>query len=148
MAKLLKKAKTAEPIKSAVATAVETKKEEDLFDPIPSVGSSTSVSVPQYPAKKYIILAGESTKRRVFHHTLHKGTSKEREIDFVNFWDPAYSVTITNPSIKQLQELQSTYTRNRGFNTMKFSRGNTTSYTLYRMRVLSQEELETVFEEE
>lgn len=143
MAKLLKKAVKAEPVKSAeVIPAVEDK---DLFDPLPSAPSS--VSAPAYPAKRYIILAGESTKRRVFHHTLHKGTSKEREIDFVNLWDPSVSITITNPSIKQLQELQNTYTRNRGFNVMKFSRGNTTSYTLYRMRVLSAEELAEAFEE-
>lgn len=144
MAKLLKRAVKAEPVKSAeVIPAVEDK---DLFDPLPSAPSASS-SAPAYPAKKYVILNGESTKRRVFSHTLHKGTERERLIHFVNLWDPSVSITITNPSIKQLQELQNTYTRNRGFNVMKFTRGSTTSYTLYRMRVLSAEELAEAFEE-
>lgn len=146
MAKIIKKAKTAEPVKSAVATAVETK-EEDLFDPLPSV-KTASVSTSVYPPKKYVLLDGESNKRRVFTHTLRKGTDKERTIHFVNMWDPAYSLTITNPTIKQIQELQTTYTRDRGFNLMKFSKGTSVSYTLYRMRVLTQSEFESAFEEE
>ena len=146
MAKIIKKTKVAESVVKA-APSVETKKEEDLFDPIPT-GSLSSTSVQEYPAKRYIILDGETTKRRVFTHTLHKGSPRERKIEFVNQWQNGFSVTVTNPSIKQLQELQSTYTRDRGCNVMKFSRGNTTSYTLYKMRVLSDAELETVFEED
>lgn len=147
MAKLLKKAKATEPAVKSVAATADVKEDKDLFDPLPSTSSSSSV-VPAYPAKRYIILAGESTKRRVFTHTLHKGTNREVKINFVNIWQNGFSVTVTNPSIKQLQELQSTYTRDRGCNVMKFSRGNTTSYTLYKMRVLSDAELETVFEED
>lgn len=142
MAKLLKKAVKAEPVKSAeVIPAVEDK---DLFDPLPAPSSS---SVPAYPAKKYVILSGESTKRRVFQHTLHKGTNRERKINFVNLWVQGTSITLTNPSIRQLQELQSLYTRDRGFNIMKFSKGSSTSYTLYKMRVLTEAELAEAFEE-
>lgn len=143
MAKIIKKTKVAESVKAA-PSSVETK-EEDLFDPLPSTPSSSSV--PAYPPKKYVILSGESTKRRVFSHTLHKGTDRERLIHFVNMWVQGTSITINNPSIRQLQELQSLYTRDRGFNIMKFSKGNSTSYTLYKMRVLSQEELDSAFEE-
>lgn len=145
MAKLLKKAVKAEP-KSAEVPVVASTKEEDLFDPLPNTTSGSS-NVTQYPAKKYVILAGESTKRRVFSHTLHKGTNREKLIHFVNQWVQSVSITLTNPSVRQLQELQGTYTRDRGYNVMKFTRGNTTSYTLYKMRVLSQEELDSAFEE-
>lgn len=145
MAKLLKKAVKAEPKSAEVA--VVTTKDEDLFDPIPS-SSAVSTPAQEYPAKRYIILEGETTKRRVFQHTLHKGTDRERKVEFVNQWQKDFSVTITNPTIKQLQELQATYTRDRGCNVMRFTRGNSTSYTLYRMRVLSSDELKTVFEED
>ena len=143
MAKIIKKTKVAESVKAA-PSSVETK-EEDLFDPLPSTPSSSSV--PTYPAKKYVILAGESTKRRVFQHTLHKGTDRERKINFVNLWVQGTSITINNPTIRQLQELQALYTRDRGFNIMKFTKGSTTSYTLYKMRVLSEAELAEAFEE-
>lgn len=143
MAKIIKKAVKAEPVKSAeVIPAVEDK---DLFDPLPSAPSSSSV--PAYPAKKYVILSGESTKRRVFSHTLHKGTDRERKINFVNLWVQGTSITLTNPSIRQLQELQAVYTRDRGYNVMKFTKGSTTSYTLYKMRVLTEAELAEAFEE-
>lgn len=145
MAKIIKKTKVAESVKAA-PSSVESKKDEDLFDPLPSTGSS-SIPAPEYPAKKYVILAGESTKRRVFQHTLHKGTDRERKINFVNLWVQGTSITLTNPSIRQLQELQSVYTRDRGYNVMKFTKGNVTSYTLYKMRVLSEAELAEAFEE-
>lgn len=142
MAKIIKKAVKAEPKSAEVIPAVEDK---DLFDPLPSAPSS--VSAPAYPVKKYVILNGESTKRRVFSHTLHKGTERERKISFVNMWVQGTSITLTNPSIRQLQELQALYTRDRGYNVMKFVKGSTTSYTLYKMRVLSEAELAEAFEE-
>lgn len=146
MAKIIKKAKATEPAVKSVAATADVKEDKDLFDPLPS-STSGSVSTTIYPPKKYVILDGESTKRRVFSHTLHKGTDRERLIHFVNMWVQGTSITINNPSIRQLQELQSLYTRDRGFNIMKFSKGNSTSYTLYKMRVLSQEELDSAFEE-
>lgn len=146
MAKIIKKAKATEPAVKSVAATADVKEDKDLFDPLPS-STSGSVSTTIYPPKKYVLLAGESNKRRVFQHTLRKGTDKEKTIHFVNMWDRQYSLTITNPTIRQLQELQGIYTRDRGFNLMKFSKGTSVSYTLYRMRVLSEEELAEAFEE-
>lgn len=116
------------------APAVSTKKV--VFEPLPGA----SVSESSQPKKLYVTLG--TKEYRVNTCTLHKGTPDEVSFSFVNVWDDANSVSIYNPSIAQLREIQSTYTRVRGFNVVKFNN----KITVYRMRPLEESELQTAYE--
>lgn len=130
----IKKTTSATPAKAAVAT--NTKKV--VFEPLP--GAVTATAEGNAQKKLYINL--NNKEYRVNSCTLHKGTPDEVSFQFINIWDDDYSVSVTNPSISQLREVQSTYTRARGFNTVKF--GN--KLTVYRMRVLTDAELASAYE--
>lgn len=122
-------------VSSTPAPAVSTKKV--VFEPLPGA----SVSEPQQQLKKlYITINGK--EYRVNNCTLHKGTPDEISFSFINVWDEVHSVQIQNPTVSQIREVQSTYTRVRGFNVVKF--GN--KLTVYRMRPLEDSELKTAYE--
>lgn len=130
----IKKTTSATPAPKA-SVAANTKKV--VFEPLPGAVTAEGNAQPQ---KLYINLNGKEL--RVNQCTLHKGTPDEVSFEFVNEWDDNYSVSITNPTIAQLREVQSTYTRARGFNIVRF--GN--KLTVYRMRVLSDAELASAYE--
>ena len=131
----IKKTTSATPAPKA-AVAANTKKV--VFEPLPGVVTAAEGNA--QPKKLYITL--NNKEYRVNSCTLHKGTADEVSFSFINVWDDQYSVSITNPTIAQLREVQGTYTRVRGFNTVKF--GN--KLTVYRMQVLTDDELNTIYE--
>lgn len=131
----IKKTTSATPAKAAVAT--NTKKV--VFEPLPG---AVVTATAEGNAQKKLYINLNNKEYRVNSCTLHKGTPDEVSFQFINVWDDDYSVSITNPTIAQLREVQSTYTRARGFNTVKF--GN--KLTVYRMRVLDDAELATAYE--
>jgi len=142
MGKVIGKKAISKVIES-VSKAVETVKDQDqnLFDPLPTAATSGNAS--RFPKKRYILIGDR--KYRVFSHTLHKGDPKrEKLIHFVNEWVESVSFRIHNPSIRQVQEMQALYTRDRGYNIMRYL----DSYTLYKMKVLSEDQLQDVFEED
>ena len=128
----IKKA-SATPAKASAAT--NTKKV--VFEPLPGVGSSTESTQPK---RLYITINGK--EYRVNNCTLHKGTPDEVSFQFINTWDDQHSVQIQNPTVSQIREIQSTYTRVRGFNVVKFNN----KITVYRMQVLTDAELATSYE--
>lgn len=130
----IKKA-SATPAKAAVAT--NTKKV--VFEPLPGAVTTTAEGKTQ-PNKLYITL--NNKEYRVNSCTLHKGTPDEVSFSFINVWDDNHSVSITNPTVAQIREIQSTYTRVRGFNVVKFG----SKITVYRMQVLTDDELTTSYE--
>lgn len=130
----IKKA-SATPAKAAVAT--NTKKV--VFEPLPGAVTTTAEGKAQ-PNKLYITL--NNKEYRVNSCTLHKGTPDEVSFSFINVWDDNHSVSITNPTVAQIREIQSTYTRVRGFNVVKFG----SKITVYRMQVLTDAELATSYE--
>lgn len=121
---------------SASPAAASTKKV--VFEPLP--GASVSESSQQQQKKLYITLGNK--EYRVNSCTLHKGTPDEVSFQFINTWDDTHSVQIQNPTVSQIREVQSMYTRARGFNVVKF--GN--KLTVYRMRPLEEAELKTAYE--
>lgn len=123
-------------VSTTSAPAVSTKKV--VFEPLP--GASVSESSQQQQKKLYITLGNK--EYRVNSCTLHKGTADEISFSFINVWDDVHSVQLYNPSVAQIREVQSTYTRARGFNVVKF--GN--KLTIYRMRPLEEAELKTAYE--
>ena len=123
-------------VSTTPAPAVSTKKV--VFEPLP--GASVSESSQQQQKKLYITLGNK--EYRVNSCTLHKGTADEISFSFINVWDDVHSVQLYNPSVAQIREVQSTYTRARGFNVVKF--GN--KLTIYRMRPLEEAELKTAYE--
>ena len=123
-------------ISTTSASPASTKKV--VFEPLP--GASVSESSQQQQKKLYITLNGK--EYRVNSCTLHKGTPDEISFSFINVWDNDYSVQLRNPSVAQIREIQSTYTRARGFNVVKFNG----KYTVYRMRPLEDDELKTAYE--
>lgn len=132
----IKKTTSATPAPKA-SVAANTKKV--VFEPLPGT-IAAAVEGNAKPQKLYINL--NNKEYRVNQCTLHKGTPDEVSFSFINVWDDNYSVSITNPSIAQLREIQSTYTRVRGFNTVKFG----SKITVYRMQVLTDAELATAYE--
>ena len=132
----IKKTTSATPAPKA-SVAANTKKV--VFEPLPGVMPTEGASQ-QQQKKLYLTINGK--EYRVNNCTLHKGTPDEISFSFVNVWDDTYSVSISNPTVSQLREVQSTYTRARGFNVTKF--GN--KVTVYRMRVLDDAELATAYE--
>lgn len=130
----IKKTTSATP---APAAAANTKKV--VFEPLPGVMPATE-GASQSQKKLYLTINGK--EYRVNNCTLHKGTPDEVSFSFINVWDDNYSVSVSNPSIAQIREIQSTYTRVRGFNVVKF--GN--KITVYRMRPLEDSELQTAYE--
>lgn len=125
---------TSAPAKAAVAT--NTKKV--VFEPLPG---AVAAAVEGNAQKKLYINLNDK-EYRVNNCTLHKGTTDEVTFSFVNVWDDVHSVQLSNPSISQIREIQSTYTRARGFNVVRFG----SKYTVYRMRVLTDAELATAYE--
>lgn len=132
----IKKA-SATPAPKASAAATNTKKV--VFEPLPGTVAA-AVEGNAKPQKLYINL--NNKEYRVNQCTLHKGTPDEVSFSFINVWDDNYSVSITNPTVSQIREIQSTYTRVRGFNVVKFG----SKITVYRMRPLEDSELSTAYE--
>lgn len=130
----IRKTTSATPAKASAA-ATNTKKV--VFEPLPGAVAATESTQPK---KLYVTLG--TKEYRVNTCTLHKGTPDEVTFSFVNVWDDINSVSIYNPSIAQLREIQSTYTRVRGFNVVKFNN----KITVYRMRPLEESELKTAYE--
>lgn len=130
----IKKTTSATPAPKA-SVAANTKKV--VFEPLPGV---TTVEGNAQPKKLYISINGK--EYRVNQCTLHKGTPDEVSFSFINVWDDNHSVSITNPTVSQIREIQSTYTRVRGFNVVKFGG----KITVYRMRPLEDSELQTAYE--
>ena len=122
---------------AAKASAAATNTKKVVFEPLPGAVTATESTQPK---KLYVTLG--TKEYRVNTCTLHKGTPDEVTFSFVNVWDDINSVSIYNPSIAQLREIQSTYTRVRGFNVVKFNN----KITVYRMQVLTDAELATVYE--
>lgn len=120
---------------SASPAAASTKKV--VFEPLP--GASVSESS-QQQKKLYITINGK--EYRVNNCTLHKGTPDEISFSFINVWDNDHSVQLQNPTVAQIREVQSTYTRARGFNVVRFG----SKMTVYRMRPLEEAELKTAYE--
>lgn len=131
----IKKVSTSAPAPKAAAN---TKKV--VFEPLPGMTSATEGASQSQQKKLYITINGK--EYRVNNCTLHKGTPDEVSFSFVNVWDNDHSVQLSNPSISQIREIQSTYTRTRGFNVVRFG----SKYTVYRMRVLTDDELNTAYE--
>lgn len=131
----IKKTTSATPAPKAAAN---TKKV--VFEPLPGMVSATEGAAQSQQKKLYLTINGK--EYRVNNCTLHKGTPDEISFSFVNVWDDTYSVSISNPTVSQLREIQSMYTRARGFNVTKF--GN--KVTVYRMRVLDDAELASAYE--
>lgn len=117
------------------SVAANTKKV--VFEPLPGVVTAEGNAQPK---KLYISI--NSKEYRVNQCTLHKGTPDEVSFSFINVWDDTHSVSITNPTVSQIREIQSTYTRVRGFNVVKFGG----KITVYRMRPLEDSELQTAYE--
>lgn len=133
----IKKTTSATPAKAAVAVATNTKKV--VFEPLP--GTVVTATAEGNALKKlYINL--NNKEYRVNQCTLYKGTPDEVSFSFINVWDDVHSVSITNPTVSQIREIQSTYTRVRGFNVVKFG----SKITVYRMRPLDDAELATAYE--
>lgn len=132
----IKKTTSATPASKASVVA-NTKKV--VFEPLPGIAAAPAESS-QQQKKLYITINGK--EYRVNNCTLHKGTPDEVSFSFINVWDDDYSVQLQNPSIAQIREIQSTYTRVRGFNVVKFN----SKYTVYRMQVLTDAELATAYE--
>lgn len=121
---------------SASPAAASTKKV--VFEPLPGVMPTEGAS--QQQKKLYITL--NNKEYRVNSCTLHKGTPDEVSFSFINVWDTQHSVQLVNPTVAQIRECQSMYTRARGFNIVRF--GN--KLTVYRMQPLSDDELQTAYE--
>lgn len=121
---------------TSASPAASTKKV--VFEPLP--GASVSESSQQQQKKLYITLGNK--EYRVNSCTLHKGTPDEISFSFINVWDDTHSVQLYNPSVAQIREVQSMYTRARGFNVVKFG----SKLTVYRMRPLEEAELKTAYE--
>lgn len=129
-------------IKKASATpakAVATNTKKVVFEPLPGAVAA-AVEGNAQPKKLYVTL--NNKEYRVNSCTLHKGTPDEVSFQFINVWDDNYSVSITNPTVAQIREIQSTYTRARGFNVVRFG----SKITVYRMQVLTDDELKTAYE--
>ena len=129
----IKKTTSATPAPKAATKKV-------VFEPLPGMVSATEGAAQSQQKKLYLTINGK--EYRVNNCTLHKGTPDEISFSFVNVWDDTYSVSISNPTVSQLREIQSMYTRARGFNVTKF--GN--KVTVYRMRVLDDAELASAYE--
>lgn len=122
---------------SSTPAPVSTKKVV-VFEPLPgSAAVSDSAS-----AQKRLYVTLNNKEYRVNQCTLHKGTPDEVSFSFINVWDDQHSVQLWNPTVAQIREAQSLYTRARGFNIVRF--GN--KLTVYRMQPLTEEELATAYE--
>lgn len=122
---------------TSASPAASTKKV--VFEPLPGASVSESGSSQQ---KKKLYITLNNKEYRVNSCTLHKGTPDEISFSFINVWDEQHSVQLFNPTVAQIRETQSTYTRVRGFNIVRF--GN--KLTVYRMRPLEEAELKTAYE--
>lgn len=130
--------KTSSTPAPAPKAAANTKKV--VFEPLPGMVSATEGAAQSQQKKLYLTINGK--EYRVNNCTLHKGTPDEISFSFVNEWDDVHSVQLNNPTISQIREIQSMYTRVRGFNVVKFNN----KYTVYRMRVLDDSELASAYE--
>lgn len=122
----------------AKASAAATNTKKVVFEPLP--GAAVAATESTQPKRLYITINGK--EYRVNNCTLHKGTPDEVSFQFINTWDDQHSVQIQNPTVSQIREIQSTYTRVRGFNVVKFNN----KITVYRMQVLTDDELKTAYE--
>lgn len=128
----IKKVSTSAPAPKAANT------KKVVFEPLPGVSNSESAASSQ--KRLYVTINGKEF--RVNQCTLHKGTPDEVTFNFINIWDEQHSVQLWNPSISQIREVQSTYTRVRGFNIVRFGG----KLTVYRMQPLTDAELSTAYE--
>ena len=117
------------------APAVSTKKV--VFEPLPGTSLPESAS-----SQKRLYITIDGKEFRVNQCTLHKGTPDEVSFSFINVWDEQHSVQLWNPTVAQIREVQSTYTRVRGFNIVRFGG----KLTVYRMQPLTDAELSTAYE--
>lgn len=121
---------------TSASPAASTKKV--VFEPLPGMTATEGAS--QQQKKLYITL--NNKEYRVNSCTLHKGTPDEVSFSFINVWDDQHSVQLFNPTVSQIRECQSMYTRARGFNIVRFGG----KLTVYRMQPLSDDELQTAYE--